>query len=192
MDQEFYKASLFVCLKKERRWRHCSTGSDSSTGSSEASVWTTGVAQKFAKANVKNSSDIWPSSRRFGRAKNFEEGALLVGVRPSNNSESSDTTDTTVTTTTMTIPTKAGTMVTTVPTAKLSQYILRWKADAIIVREQRHDTRASLKLTPKTSDYYIYRTINWNCCRTIVHFSAKFSCDNNFFPKHIVHRENTE
>ncbi|XP_031840759.1 uncharacterized protein LOC116430571 [Nomia melanderi] len=94
----------------KRRWRHCSTGSDSSTGSSEASVWTTGVAQKFAKANVKNSSDIWPSSRRFGRAKNFEEGALLVGIRPSNNSESSDTTDTTVTTTTMTIPAKAGTM----------------------------------------------------------------------------------
>ncbi|XP_078045189.1 uncharacterized protein LOC144474332 [Augochlora pura] len=102
-----FVSSALPCDK--RRWRHCSTGSDSSTGSSEASVWTTGVAQKLAKANAKTASDIWQSSRRFGR-KNFEEGALLVGVRPSNNSESSDTTDTTVTTTTtMTIP-KAGTM----------------------------------------------------------------------------------
>ncbi|XP_076627821.1 uncharacterized protein LOC143345013 [Colletes latitarsis] len=94
----------------KRRWRHCSTGSDSSTGSSEASVWTTGVAQKLTKANVKNSSDMWPSSRRFARGKNLEEGALLVGVRPSNNSESSDTTDTTATTTTTTMPTKATAM----------------------------------------------------------------------------------
>ncbi|XP_076675133.1 uncharacterized protein LOC143372622 [Andrena cerasifolii] len=94
----------------KRRWRHCSTGSDSSTGSSEASVWTTGVAQKFAKANAKNSSDIWTSTRRFARGKNFEEGALLVGVRPSNNSESSDTTDTTATTTTTTMPPKTPTM----------------------------------------------------------------------------------
>lgn len=74
-------------------------------------MWTTGVAQKLAKGSVKNSSDIWSSSRRFARGKTFEEGALLVGVRASNNSESSDTTDTTATTTTTTMPTKATAMV---------------------------------------------------------------------------------
>ena len=96
----------------ERRWRHCSTGSDSSTGSSEASVWTTGVAQKLAKANAKSTSDMWPGSKRFTRGKNLEEGALLVGARPSNNSESSDTTDTTATTTTTTtMPSKLTAMV---------------------------------------------------------------------------------
>lgn len=95
----------------ERRWRHCSTGSDSSTGSSETSVWTTGVAQKLVKANVKSASDMWPASRRFVRGKNLEEGPLLVGARPSNNSESSDTTDTTATTTTTTMPSKQVAMV---------------------------------------------------------------------------------
>lgn len=94
----------------KRRWRHCSTGSDSSTGSSEASVWTTGVAQKLAKANAKSSSDMWSASRRLVRGKNLEEGALLVGARPSNNSESSDTTDTTATTTTTTMPSKLTTV----------------------------------------------------------------------------------
>ncbi|XP_033306874.1 uncharacterized protein LOC117209229 isoform X2 [Bombus bifarius] len=97
-------ANALPCDK--RRWRHCSTGSDSSTGSSETSVWTTGVAQKLVKANVKSASDMWPASRRFVRGKNLEEGPLLVGARPSNNSESSDTTDTTATTTTTTMPNK--------------------------------------------------------------------------------------
>ncbi|XP_033175224.1 uncharacterized protein LOC100741614 isoform X2 [Bombus impatiens] len=97
-------ANALPCDK--RRWRHCSTGSDSSTGSSETSVWTTGVAQKLVKANVKSASDMWPASRRFVRGKNLEEGPLLVGARPSNNSESSDTTDTTATTTTTTMPSK--------------------------------------------------------------------------------------
>ncbi|XP_033361415.1 beta-3 adrenergic receptor-like isoform X1 [Bombus vosnesenskii] len=97
-------ANALPCEK--RRWRHCSTGSDSSTGSSETSVWTTGVAQKLVKANVKSASDMWPASRRFVRGKNLEEGPLLVGARPSNNSESSDTTDTTATTTTTTMPSK--------------------------------------------------------------------------------------
>lgn len=101
----------YVCRSSERRWRHCSTGSDSSTGSSEASVWTTGVAQKLAKANAKSSSDMWSASRRLVRGKNLEEGALLVGARPSNNSESSDTTDTTATTTTTTMPSKLTTVV---------------------------------------------------------------------------------
>ncbi|XP_003703978.1 uncharacterized protein LOC100883779 [Megachile rotundata] len=99
-----FLANALPCDK--RRWRHCSTGSDSSTGSSEASVWTTGVAQKLAKANAKHASDMWPASRRFARGKNLEEGAVLVNARPSNNSESSDTTDTTATTTTTTMPTK--------------------------------------------------------------------------------------
>ncbi|XP_043578353.1 uncharacterized protein LOC122565903 isoform X2 [Bombus pyrosoma] len=97
-------ANALPCDK--RRWRHCSTGSDSSTGSSETSVWTTGVAQKLVKANVKSASDMWPASRRFVRGKNLEEGPLLIGARPSNNSESSDTTDTTATTTTTTMPSK--------------------------------------------------------------------------------------
>lgn len=101
---------LRSACRSERRWRHCSTGSDSSTGSSEASVWTTGVAQKLAKANA-NSSDMWSASRRLVRGKNLEEGALLVGARPSNNSESSDTTDTTATTTTTTMPSKLTTVV---------------------------------------------------------------------------------
>lgn len=102
---------LRSACRSERRWRHCSTGSDSSTGSSEASVWTTGVAQKLAKANAKSSSDMWSASRRLVRGKNLEEGALLVGARPSNNSESSDTTDTTATTTTTTMPSKLTTVV---------------------------------------------------------------------------------
>ncbi|XP_048260489.1 uncharacterized protein LOC126916692 isoform X2 [Bombus affinis] len=101
-------ANALPCDK--RRWRHCSTGSDSSTGSSETSVWTTGVAQKLVKANVKSASDMWPAPRRFVRGKNLEEGPLLVGARPSNNSESSDTTDTTATTTTTTMPSKQVTM----------------------------------------------------------------------------------
>lgn len=103
--------SFAYACRLERRWRHCSTGSDSSTGSSEASVWTTGVAQKLAKANAKSSSDMWSASRRLVRGKNLEEGALLVGARPSNNSESSDTTDTTATTTTTTMPSKLTTVV---------------------------------------------------------------------------------
>jgi hypothetical protein len=85
----------------ERRWRHCSTGSESSTGSSDASVWTTGVSPKYAKGNTKNSTN-GSSSRRYVRAKNLEEGALLTSIRPGNNSESSDTTDTTTATTTTT------------------------------------------------------------------------------------------
>lgn len=103
--------TFHLSCRTERRWRHCSTGSDSSTGSSEASVWTTGVAQKLAKANAKSSSDMWSASRRLVRGKNLEEGALLVGARPSNNSESSDTTDTTATTTTTTMPSKLTTVV---------------------------------------------------------------------------------
>ncbi|KAL6255047.1 hypothetical protein P5V15_013380 [Pogonomyrmex californicus] len=84
---------------EKRRWRHCSTGSESSTGSSDASVWTTGVAPKYGKGNGKNSG--W-SSRRYVRGKNLEEGALTTAIRPNNNSESSDTTDTTTATTTTT------------------------------------------------------------------------------------------
>ncbi|XP_011137980.1 uncharacterized protein LOC105182332 isoform X1 [Harpegnathos saltator] len=86
---------------EKRRWRHCSTGSESSTGSSDASVWTTGVPPKYVKSNAK-STDGWSSSRRYIRGKNLEEGALSSVIRPSNNSESSDTTDTTTATTTTT------------------------------------------------------------------------------------------
>ncbi|XP_032675852.1 galanin receptor type 3-like isoform X2 [Odontomachus brunneus] len=88
--------------ESERRWRHCSTGSESSTGSSDASVWTTGVPPKYVKGNAK-STDGWSSSRRYVRGKNLEEGALATVSRPNNNSESSDTTDTTATTTTTTL-----------------------------------------------------------------------------------------
>ncbi|XP_066589154.1 histamine H2 receptor-like isoform X5 [Prorops nasuta] len=85
-------------VETERRWRHCSTGSDSSTGSSDASVWTTGVIQKVTKGSFRNSTDVWPAAKRFIRGKPLEEGALLVSTRANNNSESSDTTDTTLTT----------------------------------------------------------------------------------------------
>lgn len=86
----------------ERRWRNCSTGSDSSTGSSDASVWTTNVTPKSVKGNTsRNSMDGW-SSRRYVRGKNLEEGPLSTAIRPNNNSESSDTTDTTTATTTTT------------------------------------------------------------------------------------------
>ncbi|XP_011341328.1 uncharacterized protein LOC105281643 isoform X2 [Ooceraea biroi] len=88
--------------ESERRWRHCSTGSESSTGSSDASVWTTGVTPKYAKGNAKSNSADGSSSRRYAHGKNLEEGALSTAVRPSNNSESSDTTDTTTATTTTT------------------------------------------------------------------------------------------
>ncbi|XP_008209741.1 uncharacterized protein LOC100678032 isoform X2 [Nasonia vitripennis] len=98
----------------ERRWRHRSIESDSSTGSSDASVWTTGVqAAKPPRGsgNHKNSTnagtmpEMWPGSgRRFTRVKTLEEGAAVFSavnlVRPSNNSESSDTTTDTTTTTT--------------------------------------------------------------------------------------------
>ncbi|XP_071576030.1 uncharacterized protein [Temnothorax nylanderi] len=87
--------------ESERRWRHCSTGSESSTGSSDASVWTTGVTPKYGKGNAKN-SDGWSSHTRHVRGKNLEEGALSTAIRPNNNSESSDTTDTTTATTTTT------------------------------------------------------------------------------------------
>ncbi|XP_012537502.1 uncharacterized protein LOC105837350 isoform X2 [Monomorium pharaonis] len=86
---------------EKRRWRHCSTGSESSTGSSDASVWTTGVAPKYSKGNAKNSNG-WSSRTRHVRGKNLEEGALSTATRPNNNSESSDTTDTTTATTTTT------------------------------------------------------------------------------------------
>ena len=99
----------------ERRWRHRSTESDSSTGSSDASVWTTGVqAAKPPRAgnHLKSSgADAgWPGGRRFTRVKTLEEGAAVFSAvpaalfqRPSNNSESSDTaTDNTTTTTTTT------------------------------------------------------------------------------------------
>lgn len=85
---------------EKRRWRHCSTGSESSTGSSDASVWTTGVTPKYSKGNAKN-SDGWSSRTRHIRGKNLEEG-ILTAIRPNNNSESSDTTDTTTATTTTT------------------------------------------------------------------------------------------
>ncbi|XP_011067232.1 PREDICTED: beta-3 adrenergic receptor-like isoform X2 [Acromyrmex echinatior] len=87
--------------ESERRWRHCSTGSESSTGSSDASVWTTGVVPKYGKGNAKN-TDGWSSRTRYVRGKNLEEGALSTTMRPNNNSESSDTTDTTTATTTTT------------------------------------------------------------------------------------------
>ncbi|XP_015175674.1 PREDICTED: uncharacterized protein LOC107066001 isoform X2 [Polistes dominula] len=96
--------------QNERRWRYCSTGSDSSTGSSETNVWTTGVAQKMGKNNVKNMADNWPTSRRLIRVKTLEEDSLSIGIRPNNNSESSDTTDTTATTTTTTLPIKTRTL----------------------------------------------------------------------------------
>ncbi|XP_043488288.1 uncharacterized protein LOC122515138 [Polistes fuscatus] len=95
---------------EKRRWRYCSTGSDSSTGSSETNVWTTGVAQKMGKNNVKNMADVWPASRRLIRVKTLEEDSLSIGIRPNNNSESSDTTDTTATTTTTTLPIKTRTL----------------------------------------------------------------------------------
>ncbi|KAK2583140.1 hypothetical protein KPH14_009164 [Odynerus spinipes] len=92
---------------EKRRWRYCSTGSDSSTGSSETNIWTTGVAQKMIKNNLKNTTDAWPVSRRLLRGKTLEEDTLSTVIRPNNNnSESSDTTDTTATTTTMTLPIK--------------------------------------------------------------------------------------
>ncbi|XP_024941854.1 uncharacterized protein LOC107268717 [Cephus cinctus] len=87
---------------EKRRWRHRSTGSDSSTGSSEGGIWTTGVAPKIAKTNVRSSTEIWPMGRRFTKVKTLEEGAIFAAVRPNNNSESSDTTDTTATTVTTT------------------------------------------------------------------------------------------
>lgn len=96
----------------ERRWRHVSTGSDSSTGSSDASVWTTGIIPRVAKGGFKNSMDNWPAGKRFTRVRTLEEGALMfAGLRGSNNSESSDTTDTTATTTTSTLPLKMLSMV---------------------------------------------------------------------------------
>ncbi|XP_029158830.1 beta-3 adrenergic receptor-like isoform X1 [Nylanderia fulva] len=79
---------------EKRRWRDCSTGSDSSTGSSDASVWTTNVTPKSVKGSGRN------SSRRHARGKNVEENA--PAIRATNNSESSDTTDTTTVTTTTT------------------------------------------------------------------------------------------
>ncbi|XP_050456084.1 galanin receptor type 3-like isoform X3 [Cataglyphis hispanica] len=89
--------------ESERRWRNCSTGSESSTGSSDASIWTTNVTPKSVKGNAsRNSIDGW-SSRRYVRGKNLEEGPLSTVIRPNNNSESSDTTDTTTATTTTTL-----------------------------------------------------------------------------------------
>ncbi|XP_011251521.1 uncharacterized protein LOC105248433 isoform X4 [Camponotus floridanus] len=88
--------------ESEHRWRDCSTGSESSTGSSDASVWTTNVTPKSVKGNARNSIDCW-SSRRYVRGKNLEEGSLSTSIRPNNNSESSDTTDTTTATTTTTL-----------------------------------------------------------------------------------------
>ncbi|KAK0160704.1 hypothetical protein PV328_008087 [Microctonus aethiopoides] len=97
---------------EKRRWRHVSTGSDSSTGSSDASVWTTGIIPRVAKGGFKNSMDNWPAGKRFTRVRTLEEGALMfAGLRGSNNSESSDTTDTTATTTTSTLPLKMLSMV---------------------------------------------------------------------------------
>ncbi|XP_046836276.1 uncharacterized protein LOC124431909 [Vespa crabro] len=103
---------------EKRRWRYCSTGSDSSTGSSETNVWTTGVvAHKMGKNNLKNVTDVWPASRRLIRVRTLEEDSLSTGIRPNNNnnnnhnnnnnnnSESSDTTDNTATTTTTTTTT---------------------------------------------------------------------------------------
>ncbi|XP_025269562.1 uncharacterized protein LOC105248433 isoform X2 [Camponotus floridanus] len=87
---------------EKHRWRDCSTGSESSTGSSDASVWTTNVTPKSVKGNARNSIDCW-SSRRYVRGKNLEEGSLSTSIRPNNNSESSDTTDTTTATTTTTL-----------------------------------------------------------------------------------------
>ncbi|KAL0124722.1 hypothetical protein PUN28_006526 [Cardiocondyla obscurior] len=88
--------------ESERRWRHCSTGSESSTGSSDASVWTTGVTPKYTKSNAK-SPDGWSSRARQVRGKNLDESVLSTSTRPNNNSESSDTTDTTTATTTTTL-----------------------------------------------------------------------------------------
>lgn len=92
--------------EKEQRWRQTSGGSDSSTGSSETSVWTTKMLPKISGCSLKYSVDNWP-------AGTLEEGAMMIaGIRASNNSESSDTTDTTATTTTTTIlPTKQISMV---------------------------------------------------------------------------------
>ncbi|XP_031780438.1 uncharacterized protein LOC100678032 isoform X3 [Nasonia vitripennis] len=109
-----FAAPISVPPCEKRRWRHRSIESDSSTGSSDASVWTTGVqAAKPPRGsgNHKNSTnagtmpEMWPGSgRRFTRVKTLEEGAAVFSavnlVRPSNNSESSDTTTDTTTTTT--------------------------------------------------------------------------------------------
>lgn len=86
----------------ERRWRQRSTGSDSSTGSSDASVWTTGVMQKQSRG--KNGMENWPIGRRFVRVKTLEEGVIFIGNRPLERSESSDNTENTATTTTSTLP----------------------------------------------------------------------------------------
>ncbi|XP_015121815.1 uncharacterized protein LOC107044452 [Diachasma alloeum] len=94
-----------------KRRRNTSAGSDSSTGSSDYSIWTTKISPKGNVVNFKNSVDNWPVGRRFTRVKTLEEGAtMFAGIRRSNNSESSDTTDTTATTTTSTLPSR-----TTVP-----------------------------------------------------------------------------
>ncbi|XP_051160455.1 uncharacterized protein LOC127281023 isoform X2 [Leptopilina boulardi] len=90
-----------ICEK--RRWRQRSTGSDSSTGSSDASVWTTGVMQK-SSSRGKNSMDAWPIGRRFVRVKTLEEGVIFIGNRQLERSESSDNTENTATTTTSTLP----------------------------------------------------------------------------------------
>ncbi|XP_051160458.1 uncharacterized protein LOC127281023 isoform X4 [Leptopilina boulardi] len=93
----------------ERRWRQRSTGSDSSTGSSDASVWTTGVMQK-SSSRGKNSMDAWPIGRRFVRVKTLEEGVIFIGNRQLERSESSDNTENTATTTTSTLPRTLKTM----------------------------------------------------------------------------------
>lgn len=88
--------------ESERRWRDCSTGSESSTGSSDASVWTTNVTPKSVKGSARSSTDGW-SSQRHARGKNLEENSsTIASIRANNNSESSDTTDTTTATTTTT------------------------------------------------------------------------------------------
>ncbi|XP_034951902.1 uncharacterized protein [Chelonus insularis] len=98
-------SSNFAGINDKKRWRHISTGSDSSTGSSDASVWTTGIVQKMTRGNSKNTTDSWSAGKRFIRVCTLEEGALLfTGIRV--NSESSDTTDTTLTTGTSTFISK--------------------------------------------------------------------------------------
>ncbi|XP_023245152.1 uncharacterized protein LOC106639294 [Copidosoma floridanum] len=68
---------------EKRRWRYRSTESESSTGSSDASVWTTGLQQQQAakrSTNPKSSTD-WPCGpRRISRVKTLEEGAAVFST----------------------------------------------------------------------------------------------------------------
>ncbi|XP_033225333.1 G-protein coupled receptor 161-like [Belonocnema kinseyi] len=108
LKKTFSAATSDLQICENRRWTQPSIGSDSSTGSSDASVWTTGVKQKGRNSN-KNAMDAWTIGR-FVRVKTLEEGVIFIGkTRNEQNSESSENTDNTATTTS-TLPSRTLTM----------------------------------------------------------------------------------